>query len=101
MSTAAGKRPIFCEEFRVDPNSGSGSYLADPIGHAPIRPDGLHFSALRCGLDSCRALRTPPQVRSDLIPVSVSAIAALPSKCQCPPAASVSLSCNASSALSI
>ena len=80
MSAATGKPPIFCEEFWTEPDSGSGSYLADPIGHAPIRPDGLHFSALQCGLDSCRALRTPSQVRSDLIPVS--AIAALPSRCR-------------------
>ena len=80
MSAAAGKPAIFCEEFWIDPDFESGS-LADPIRHAPIRPDGLHFGALQCGLDSCRALRTPSQVRSDLIPVS--AIAALPSRCRC------------------
>jgi len=58
--------------WRPGPQSRIASYLTDPIAHAPIRPDGLHFSALQCGLDSRGAMRMPSRLRSHLILASTS-----------------------------
>ena len=59
-------------DWRLGPQYRIASYVTDPIAHAPIRPDGLHFSALQCGVDSRGAMRMPSRPRSHLILASAS-----------------------------